>query len=119
MNSVECLVIGAGVIGLAIARALARAGREVVVVEAENGIGAGISSRNSEVIHAGIYYPTGLTKTHLCVEGKEMLYRFCRDYGVPHRRCGKLIVAANESEVAGLAALETRAKAKESTISSG
>ncbi len=111
MNSVECLVIGAGVIGLAIARALARAGREVVVVEAENAIGAGISSRNSEVIHAGIYYPTGLTKTHLCVEGKEMLYRFCREYSVPHRRCGKLIVAADESEVAGLAALEARAKA--------
>jgi L-2-hydroxyglutarate oxidase LhgO len=111
VNSVECLVIGAGVIGLAIARALARAGREVIVVEAENAVGAGISSRNSEVIHAGIYYPTGLTKTHLCVEGKEMLYRFCCEYGVPHRRCGKLIVAANESEIAGLAALETRAKA--------
>ena len=111
MNSVECLVIGAGVIGLAIARALARAGREVVVVEAEDTIGAGVSSRNSEVIHAGIYYPTGLTKTRLCTEGKEMLYRFCCEYGVPHRRCGKLIVAANESEVAGLAALETRAKA--------
>ena len=111
MDSVDCLVIGAGVIGLAIARALARAGREVVVVEAENAIGEGVSSRNSEVIHAGIYYPTGLTKTHLCVEGKAMLYRFCAEYGVPHRRCGKLIVAANESEVAGLAALETQAKA--------
>ncbi|MGB7974269.1 MAG: NAD(P)/FAD-dependent oxidoreductase [Roseiarcus sp.] len=111
MNSVECLVIGAGVIGLAIARALARAGREVIVVEAENAIGAGTSSRNSEVIHAGIYYPTGLMKTRLCVEGKEMLYRFCCEYGVQHRRCGKLVVAANESEVAGLAALETRAKA--------
>ena len=70
MNSVDCLVIGAGVIGLAIARALARAGRDVIVVEAESGVGAGVSSRNSEVIHAGIYYPTGLTKTHLCVEGK-------------------------------------------------
>jgi L-2-hydroxyglutarate oxidase LhgO len=111
VSAVECLVIGAGVIGLAIARALAHAGREVVVVEAENAIGAGISSRNSEVIHAGIYYPTGLTKTRLCVEGKAMLYRFCGEYGVPHRRCGKLIVATNESEVAGLAALEARAKA--------
>jgi L-2-hydroxyglutarate oxidase LhgO len=111
VDSVDCLVIGAGVIGLAIARALARAGREVVVVEAENAVGEGVSSRNSEVIHAGIYYPTGLTKTRLCVEGKEMLYRFCGEYGVPHRRCGKLIVAANENEVAGLAALEARAKA--------
>ncbi|MGO9420552.1 NAD(P)/FAD-dependent oxidoreductase, partial [Roseiarcus sp.] len=87
------------------------AGREVVVVEAEDAIGTGVSSRNSEVIHAGIYYPTGLTKTRLCVEGKAMLYRFCRDYGVPHRRCGKLIVAARESEVEMLAALEARAKA--------
>jgi L-2-hydroxyglutarate oxidase LhgO len=111
VNSVECLVIGAGVIGLAIARALARSGREVVVVEAENAIGGGVSSRNSEVIHAGIYYPTGLIKTQLCVEGKEMLYRFCREYNVPHRRSGKLIVATNENEVAGLAALEIRAKA--------
>ncbi len=111
MDSVDCLVIGAGVIGLAIARALARAGREVIVVETENAIGAGVSSRNSEVIHAGIYYPTGLTKTHLCVEGKAMLYRFCSEYGVPHRRCGKLIVAANESEIVGLAALEARARA--------
>ena len=68
-----------------------------------------MSSRNSEVIHAGIYYPTGLAKTRLCVEGKAMLYRFCRDYGVPHRRCGKLIVAASEGEVEKLAALEAQA----------
>uniref|UniRef100_UPI003F9CC135 FAD-dependent oxidoreductase n=1 Tax=Roseiarcus sp. TaxID=1969460 RepID=UPI003F9CC135 len=74
MNSVDCLVIGAGVVGLAVARALTRAGREVVVVEAENAIGTGVSSRNSDVIHAGIYYPTGLKKTRLCVEGKAMLY---------------------------------------------
>jgi L-2-hydroxyglutarate oxidase LhgO len=111
MESIDCLVIGAGVVGLAVARALARAGREVVVVEAENAIGTGTSSRNSEVIHAGIYYPTGLLKTRLCVEGKAMLYAFCRDYGVPHRRCGKLVVAADDSEVAKLAALETQAKA--------
>ena len=104
-------MIGAGVVGLAVARALARAGREVVVVEAENAIGTGTSSRNSEVIHAGIYYPTGLLKTRLCVEGKAMLYAFCRDYGVPHRRCGKLVVAADDSEVAKLAALEAQAKA--------
>ena len=111
MDTIDCLVIGAGVIGLAAARALARAGREVIVVEAEAAIGSGASSRNSEVIHAGIYYPTGLRKTRLCVEGKAMLYDFCRGYGVPHRRCGKLIVAADEAETARLAALETQAKA--------
>ena len=77
----------------------------------KSAIGTGVSSRNSEVIHAGIYYSTGLAKTRLCVEGKAMLYRFCRDYGVPHRRCGKLVVATNESEVDKLAALEAQAKA--------
>ena len=76
MDSVECLVIGAGVIGLAVARALACNGREVIVVESEDHIGSGISSRNSEVIHAGIYYPTGLDKTRLCVDGKAMLCAF-------------------------------------------
>ena len=96
MDSVECLVIGAGVIGLAIARALARSGREVVVLESERIIGSGASSRNSEVIHAGIYYSTGLEKTRMCVEGKAMLYAFCREYGVPHRRCGKILVATTE-----------------------
>jgi L-2-hydroxyglutarate oxidase LhgO len=111
VDSIDCLVIGAGVIGLAVARALARAGREVIVVEAEDAIGTGTSSRNSEVIHAGIYYPTGLVKTRLCVEGKAMLYDFCRDYGVPHRRCGKLIVAADAAETPGLAALERQARA--------
>jgi glycine/D-amino acid oxidase-like deaminating enzyme len=111
MDSVECLVIGAGVVGLSVARALARARRDVVVVEAKEAIGTGVSSRNSEVIHAGIYYPTGLAKTRLCVEGKAMLYRFCREYGVPHRRSGKLIVAADESEIAKLGALEAQAKA--------
>ena len=83
MDSVDCLVIGAGVVGLAVARTLACAGREVVVVEAEEAIGTGTSSRNSEVIHAGIYYPTGLAKTRLCVEGKALLYDFCRAYAVP------------------------------------
>ena len=111
MDTVDCLVIGAGVIGLAVARTLARSGRDVIVVEAENVIGSGTSSRNSEVIHAGIYYPTGLDKTRLCVAGKAMLYDFCRDYGVPHRRCGKLIVAAEEAEIDKLAALEAQAKA--------
>jgi L-2-hydroxyglutarate oxidase LhgO len=110
MESVECLVVGAGVIGLAVARALARAGREVIVVESESGIGAGASSRNSEVIHAGIYYPPGLDKTRLCVDGKAMLYAFCREFGVPHKRCGKLLVAANAGEVDKLAALKAQAE---------
>ena len=111
MESVECLVIGAGVIGLAVARALARSGREAIVVEKETGIGAGVSSRNSEVIHAGIYYPTGLDKTRLCVEGKTMLYTFCQEFGVPHKRCGKLLVAVNAGEVDKLAALKAQAEA--------
>ncbi|MGH6799397.1 MAG: NAD(P)/FAD-dependent oxidoreductase, partial [Roseiarcus sp.] len=95
----------------AAARALARTGREVIVVESEGAIGAGVSSRNSEVIHAGIYYPTGLDKTRLCVDGKAMLYAFCREFGVPHRRCGKLLVAVNEGEVGKLAALKAQADA--------
>src|SRR6202020_2581740 len=111
MESVECLVVGAGVIGLAVARARAGAGREVVVVERESGIGAGVSSRNSEVIHAGIYYPPGLDKTRLCVDGKAMLYAFCREFGVPHKRCGKLLVAVNAGEVAKLAAIKAQAEA--------
>ncbi len=111
MELVECLVVGAGAVGLAVARALARAGREVIVVESEGGIGSGVSSRNSEVIHAGIYYPTGLDKTRLCVAGKAMLYAFCQEFGVPHKRCGKLLVAVNESEVDKLAALKRQADA--------
>ena len=110
MELVECLVVGAGVVGLAIARALARARREVIVVESESGIGSGISSRNSEVIHAGIYYPTGLDKTRLCVDGKSMLYAFCQEFGVPHERCGKLLVA-NAGEVDKLATLKAQAEA--------
>jgi L-2-hydroxyglutarate oxidase LhgO len=111
MESVECLVVGAGVVGLAIARALALAGREVIVVESEGGIGSGVSSRNSEVIHAGIYYPTGLDKTRHCVGGKAMLYAFAREFGVPHKRCGKLLVAVNEGEVVKLTALKAQAEA--------
>jgi L-2-hydroxyglutarate oxidase LhgO len=111
MESVECLVVGAGVIGLAVARALARGGREVIVVEGESGIGAGVSSRNSEVIHAGIYYPPGLVKTRLCIDGKAMLYALCQEFGVAHKRCGKLLVAANAGEVDKLAALKGQAEA--------
>src|SRR5271165_4870044 len=111
MDSVDCLVIGAGAVGLAVALALARAGREVIVVESEGAIGSGISSRNSEVIHAGIYYPTGLDKTRLCVDGKAMLYEFCQGYSVPHKRCGKLIVATSEKEMGKLAAIKAQAEA--------
>jgi L-2-hydroxyglutarate oxidase LhgO len=111
MENIDCLVVGAGVIGLAIARALARAGREVVILEAEEAIGTGISSRSSEVIHAGIYYPTGLLKTRACVAGKEMLYRFCEEYQVPHRRCGKLLVATSKAELPKLEAIRAQAAA--------
>src|SRR5262249_41365671 len=111
MENIDCLVVGAGVIGLAIARALARAGREVVILEAEEAIGTGISSRSSEVIHAGIYYPTGLLKTRACVAGNEMLYRFCEEYQVPHRRCGKLLVATSDAELPKLEAIRAQAAA--------
>lgn len=102
MDSVECVVIGAGVVGLATARALALAGREVVILERENHIGSGVSSRNSEVIHAGIYYPKGSLKAQLCVAGKAALYDYCESRHIPHQRCGKLIVATHENQVAEL-----------------
>ncbi len=110
MESVDCLVVGAGVIGLAAARALARAGREIIVVESQDCIGSGISSRNSEVIHAGLYYPSNLSKARWCVSGKAMLYEFCRNYHVPHRRCGKLLVAVSEAEVDTLSAIKAQAE---------
>ncbi len=111
MERVECVVIGAGVVGLALARQLALAGREVVVLEAEERIGTGISSRNSEVIHAGIYYPAGSLKARLCVAGNRALYAYCAAKGVAHRRCGKLIVATDENQVQALRELRTRAEA--------
>ena len=95
---IECVVVGAGVVGLAVARALARSGREVILVEAGEGIGVGISSRNSEVIHAGIYYPSGSLKAQLCVEGKQRLYAFCDERGVGYQRLGKLIVATDDDQ---------------------
>lgn len=106
---IECLVIGAGVIGLAVARALSKKGIEVVVVEASDGVGLGISSRNSEVIHAGIYYPKGSLKALLCVEGRRALYRFCSEYGVNNKNCGKIIVATNEDQRAILGGIAQRA----------
>lgn len=102
MDQVDCVVIGAGVVGLAVARALALQGREVMVLEAESGIGMGTSSRNSEVIHAGLYYPQGSLKARLCVQGKRMLYEYCAQRGVAHRRCGKLIVASHAGQLHAL-----------------
>lgn len=107
----DCAVIGAGVVGLAVARALARAGREVVVLEAASLIGSETSSRNSEIIHAGIYYPTGSLKARLCVAGKQLLYRYCESHGIPHRRCGKFIVAADKADRAKLEEIKDRAAA--------
>ncbi len=111
MDSVDCVVAGAGVIGLAVARALAQAGREVIVLEAAEGIGTETSSRNSEVIHAGIYYPAGSLMARFCVAGRRALYDFCRDRGVPHRNCGKLIVATSAEEDGKLAGIKARAEA--------
>ena len=105
------MVVGAGVVGLAIARELALAGREVIVLEAEDAIGTHTSSRNSEVIHAGIYYPRGSLKARACVEGRHLLYEYCASHGVPHRRCGKLIVATKETQLAELVALREKAHA--------
>ncbi len=99
MEQVDTVVIGAGVVGLAVARALAMAGREVIVLEAENAIGTHTSSRNSEVIHAGIYYPKGSLKARLCVAGRQQLYAYCADHGVSHQRCGKLIVATSPAQI--------------------
>jgi L-2-hydroxyglutarate oxidase LhgO len=111
MERVECVVVGAGVVGLALARQLALAGREVVLLEAEDRIGTGISSRNSEVVHAGIYYPAGSLKARLCVAGNRALYAFCEAHHVDHRRCGKLIVATDPSQVETLRQLRSRAEA--------
>jgi L-2-hydroxyglutarate oxidase LhgO len=107
---VECAVIGAGVVGLAIARGLATSGHEVVVLEAESAFGTHTSARNSEVIHAGIYYPTGSLKARLCVSGRRALYRYCAERGVQHQRIGKIIVACEESELAGLRRYQEQAE---------
>jgi L-2-hydroxyglutarate oxidase LhgO len=111
MDKVECVDIGAGVIGLAIARRLALAGREVIILEAAEGIGTVTSSRNSEVIHAGIYYRSGSLMARMCVSGKQALYRYCRDQGIPHQNCGKLIVATTQAETEKLQSIRAHAEA--------
>src|ERR1700749_56973 len=111
MDKVECVVIGAGVIGLAVARRLAQAGREVIMLEAAEGIGTVTSSRNSEGIHAGIYYKAGSLMARMCVAGKKALYAYCADHGVPHRNCGKLIVATTPKETEKLQSIRAHAEA--------
>lgn len=107
---IDCVVLGAGVVGLAVAREMALAGREVLVIEATEAIGTGTSSRNSEVIHAGIYYPQNSLKAKLCVAGKHLLYDYCNERGIPHNRLGKLIVAATPEQSAQLEQIALRAR---------
>ncbi|MEO5797783.1 MAG: NAD(P)/FAD-dependent oxidoreductase [Rhodoferax sp.] len=111
MEQVDAVVIGAGVVGLAVARALSLQGREVLVLEAAHAIGTGTSARNSEVIHAGIYYPTGSLKAQLCVQGKALLYTYCAERGIGHQRCGKLIVATDAGQRAQLERIRLQAAA--------
>ena len=111
MDRIDAAIIGAGVIGLAIARSLALAGRSVVILEREAHIGMGLSSRNSEVIHAGLYYPEGSLKERLCIAGRELLYDYCASRHVPHRRCGKVIFAADDSEISRLEEIASRGAA--------
>jgi len=111
MDRVDALVIGAGVVGLAVGRALAQGGLETIVAETQDGIGQGVSSRNSEVIHSGLYYPPGSLKARLCVRGKDLLYALCASHGVDHRNCGKLTVANSPQEKAALLRLQDRAAA--------
>ncbi|MBI3702712.1 MAG: NAD(P)/FAD-dependent oxidoreductase [Rhizobiales bacterium] len=109
----QILVIGAGVIGLSVARAAAGRGHEVVVAEAKNAIGTGISSRNSEVIHGGMYYPSGSLRARHCVAGRRMLYAYCASHGVPHRKCGKLMVATNDAELAKIEAIAAQGRSND------
>lgn len=110
MDKVDCVVVGAGVVGLAVARTLALQGREVLVLEAQDAIGTGTSSRNSEVIHAGLYYAQGSLKARLCVRGRELMYAYCAERNVPHRRCGKLVVATSVEQVPALRAVQEHAR---------
>src|ERR1700716_4548940 len=111
MDSADAVVVGAGGVGLAVARELALQGREVLILEAAERFGSGASSRNSEVIHAGIYYPRGSLKARLCVAGRERLYDFCHERGIGQRRCGKLIVATTEAQLPELTRIAPAARA--------
>ena len=111
VDEVEAVVVGAGVIGLAAARALALAGHEVIVLEHAYTIGFETSSRNSEVIHGGLYYPEGSLKATDCVAGRHRLYAYCAEHGVPHARLGKLIVATEEAEIPGVEKIEAASRA--------
>lgn len=106
---IQTIVIGAGVVGLACARSLAKSGREVLILEQHDAIGTETSARNSEVIHAGIYYPKGSLKAELCVTGREMLYRYCQENGIEHKRTGKLIVATAEDQIEALNGIKAKA----------
>ncbi len=108
MEDIDCAVIGAGAVGLAIARELATVGREVIILESADAIGTGISSRNSEVIHAGIYYQKDSLKGRFCVRGRDMLYAYCTEHGIDHKRCGKIIVATDENQIEALDSLVTK-----------
>ena len=112
-ETVDCIVVGAGVVGLAVARALALAGRDVIVLEAADAIGTETSSRNSEVIHAGIYYPDGSLKARLCRRGRDLLYAYLDERGIAYNRCGKLVVATDEDELERLALVERKARAND------
>lgn len=116
MDEADVVVVGAGVIGLAVARELALAGREVLILESATRAGAGVSARNSEVIHAGLYYPPGSLKARLCTAGRERLYEFCAQRGVGHRRCGKLVVATAPAQHEALAHLRATAAANGVTL---
>jgi L-2-hydroxyglutarate oxidase LhgO len=110
MEKVDAVVIGAGVVGLAVGRALARRGLETLILEQDKQIGSGVSSRNSEVIHAGLYYPPGSLKAKLCVAGRDLLYDYCESHQVSHKRCGKLVVATEAEQLPGLQALAAKAE---------
>jgi L-2-hydroxyglutarate oxidase LhgO len=111
MEHIDAVVIGAGVVGLACARALSQRGIETLILERHDAFGTETSARNSEVIHAGLYYPAGSLKAQLCVEGNRLLYAFCATHGVSHRRCGKLIVATTTAQQLRLDALLAQAQA--------